>query len=236
MESAEYASMDTAEDRMWWYRALHARLLAALDGTQGPVLDAGCGTGGFLARLQAAQPGIALYGIEWAGWSAGRAAQKSGAMIARGSVNALPFAENSFSAAVSADVLCHAAVAPEIALAELHRVLRAGGKLVINLPSYQWMMSAHDRQVHNSRRFTSGRVRGLLLGAGFGEVRLAYWNSLLLPAMVLNRLFKARSGHSDVALVSPWLDALLHGVTRLEHRYLPRPPAGGSILAIASRH
>lgn len=235
MEIAEYASMDAAEDRMWWYRALHARLLAALDGSHGPVLDAGCGTGGFLARLRSAQPGTALYGVEWTGWPARRAAQKSGAMIARGSINALPFAGNSFSAVVSADVLCHAAVAPELALAELHRVLRAGGRLVMNLPSYQWMMSAHDRQVHNSRRFTAGTVRSLLLDAGFGEIRLAYWNSMLLPAMVLYRVFKAKSKHSDVAPVSPWLDALLHGVTKLEHRYLPRLPAGSSILAIASR-
>ena len=51
MEPAEYALMDDAEDRMWWYRALHARLVEALAGALGPVLDAGCGTGGLLARL-----------------------------------------------------------------------------------------------------------------------------------------------------------------------------------------
>ena len=32
MEPAEYALMDAAEDRMWWYRALHRRLVAALAG------------------------------------------------------------------------------------------------------------------------------------------------------------------------------------------------------------
>src|SRR5690606_35045699 len=53
MEAAEYGLMDAAEDRMWWYRALHARLLRAIEGAEGPLLDAGCGTGGFLARVPA---------------------------------------------------------------------------------------------------------------------------------------------------------------------------------------
>ena len=50
MERNEYALMAAAEDDMWWYRALHARLLEKLEGVHGRVLDAGCGTGGFLAE------------------------------------------------------------------------------------------------------------------------------------------------------------------------------------------
>ena len=59
MEPAEYALMDAVEDRMWWYRALHARLLDALADVRGDVLDAGCGTGGLLARLSAERPDLA---------------------------------------------------------------------------------------------------------------------------------------------------------------------------------
>ena len=51
MELTEYARMDAVEDHMWWYRALHRRLVAALTDVHGHVLDAGCGTGGLLARL-----------------------------------------------------------------------------------------------------------------------------------------------------------------------------------------
>ena len=59
MERGEYALMDAAEDRMWWYRALHTRLCDALRGTRGSILDAGCGTGGFLAILRARRPDLA---------------------------------------------------------------------------------------------------------------------------------------------------------------------------------
>lgn len=235
MEPAEYRLMDEAEQRMWWYRALHARLIDRLAGVRGRVLDAGCGTGGFLARLGAARPDLARVGLEWAEAAARRAAAKSGAAIVRGSVNTLPFADAAFDALVSADVLCHAAVDPAAALAGFRRVLRPGGRLVLNMPAYDWLLSAHDRRVHNARRTTARRLAAQLAAAGFTQVRARYWNSLLLPAMVASRLLSRDDAASDVAPFSPWLDATLHGMTVLERWLGAAWPAGGSVLATAER-
>jgi ubiquinone/menaquinone biosynthesis C-methylase UbiE len=237
MEPQEYALMDAVEGRMWWYRALHARLGDALAGVQGCVLDAGCGTGGLLAALRRTYPALRLVGLEWSDAAARRAAEKSGAAIARGSVNAMPFASAGFDAVITADVLCHAAVDPDAALAEMRRVLRPGGRLVVNMPAYAWMLSAHDRKVHNVRRWTVPFTRAALRRAGFADVRARYWNGLLLPLMVVERKLLARGADaaSDVAAFSPWLDATLHAITAIERR-LPVPlPAGGSVLATAIR-
>lgn len=232
MEDAEYALMDAAEGRMWWYRALHARLVERLPRT-GALLDAGCGTGGLLAALR--REGFTV-GLEYDAGAARRAQAKSGAAIVRGSVTALPFDDARFDAAVSADVLCHAAVEPARALAELRRVLRPGGRLLLNLPSYQWLLSAHDRRVHNVRRFDRLGARAMVERAGFVNVRARYWNSLLFPLMVVQRKLLAggRDDASDVALFSPWLDATLHGITEFERR-LPALPFGGSLLVSAVR-
>jgi SAM-dependent methyltransferase len=236
MEAAEYALMDAAEDGMWWYRALHARLCDALGDARGRVLDAGCGTGGFLTVLAGRRPDLIRFGVEWDPRAAERAREKSGAAVARGSVNALPFGDDSFDAAVTADVLCHAAVDPAKALAELRRVLRPGGRLVVNMPAYQWMLSAHDRRVHNARRLSGPATAAMLHRAGFGRVRARYWNGLLLPLMLVQRKILARGGAvSDVAPFPPRVDAILHGVTEFERR-LPFPlPVGGSVLAIAEK-
>jgi SAM-dependent methyltransferase len=236
MEQAEYALMDEAEDHMWWYRALHARLIAALADTSGRVLDAGCGTGGFLAALARHRPDLSRFGLEWDQAAASRARQKSATRVAGGSVNALPFADGSFDAAVSADVLCHAAVDPATALAELRRVLRPAGLLVVNMPAYQWMLSAHDRRVHNVRRLSAPATAALLRRAGFVRVEARYWNGLLLGLMITQRKILARGdAMSDVAPFPPWLDAMLHGVTQFERRLRIPLPVGGSVLAIAEK-
>jgi ubiquinone/menaquinone biosynthesis C-methylase UbiE len=236
MEPAEYALMDAAEDHMWWYRALHRRLLDALAGIDGAVLDAGCGTGGFLVRLRAERPDLRTVGVEWAGPASRRAAAKSGAAVVRGSVNALPFADACFDAAIAADLLCHGAVDPPLALAELRRVLRPGGRLLINMPAYAWLLSAHDRLVHNVRRCSVRQVSAMLRDAGFVHERAGYWNSLLLPLMVAQRkLLASNATASDVAPFPPRLDAMLHAITEIERRLPFGLPAGGSVLATAER-
>ncbi|MBE9605587.1 methyltransferase domain-containing protein [Acetobacteraceae bacterium H6797] len=235
--------MDAVEDNMWWYRALHARVLDMLSDPLwlgARVLDAGCGTGGFLRRLGMMAPSMARAGLEYNAAAAARAALKSGAAVTSGSINALPFAEASFDAVVSLDVLSHRAVDPSLALAELRRVLRPGGMLLLNLPAYAWMRSTHDERVHNDRRFTVSGARRLLRGAGFAEVRGRYWNGLLFPLMALQRKVLARGemSGSDVQHFAPWLDRSLHAVTQAEramaHAGL-RLPFGGSILLTARR-
>ncbi|HYF08073.1 MAG TPA: class I SAM-dependent methyltransferase [Acetobacteraceae bacterium] len=242
MEPAEYSLMDVAEERMWWYRALHARAASALlrrPGPEGPVLDAGCGTGGLLKRL-AARVRRPVCGVEYDWGAAARARTKSGAPVAAGTVNALPFGEAEFAAVVSLDVLCHRSVDPNLALAEFRRVLKPGGTLVLNMPAYGWLFSAHDVRVHNARRTTAWALRSQIAAAGFGEVEARYWNTLLFPLMVLQRkvIARRRDHASDVGDFPAWLDAVLHGVTSLELSLAQlglRYPAGGSVLAVATR-
>ena len=88
MELAEYDLMDAVEDRMWWYRAMHARVIDAVRRRPGPagraLLDAGCGTGGLLRRLAAAAIGHRLVGVDFSAAAAARAHAKSGERSSRG--------------------------------------------------------------------------------------------------------------------------------------------------------
>lgn len=242
VEPAEYDLMDAAEDGMWWYRAAHARVLDALrarPGAPGPLLDAGCGTGGLMRRVADELPASAPVGLDFMPQAAARAARKSGRPVTAGDTNRLPFPDASFGAAVSIDVICHAGVDPAVALAELHRVLRPGGTLVLNLPAYEWLTSAHDVRVHNARRFTAGGARRLAEAAGFVRIAARYWNGLLLPLMILQRkvLHRRPDAPSDVTEFPRWVDATLHAVSELERRISPvlPMPAGGSVLLVATR-
>ncbi len=228
---------------MWWYRAAHARVLDALrerPGAPGPLLDAGCGTGGLLRRLADALPAREAVGLDFMPSAARRAAAKSGRAVAAGDANRLPFPDASFGAVVSIDVLCHVAVEPARALGEMRRVLQPGGTLVLNLPAYEWLRSAHDARVYNARRFTRSGAARLLQDAGFAAISGRYWNSLLLPLMVLQRkvLQRRPDAPSDVTQFPAWIDATLHAVSETERwiagHGLPMP-GGGSVLMLATR-
>src|SRR5216683_7837402 len=99
--------------RVWWFAASHANLLLLYwrmtrsDASREPLLDAGCGTGGLLARLTADFPGCTIIGLDADRIACARAAAKSKRPVCAGSVNAMPFADAAFGAIFSADVLCH---------------------------------------------------------------------------------------------------------------------------------
>lgn len=230
---------------MWWYRALHGHLLRWSDvaraGSTLRLLDAGCGTGGLLKRLAAgALRPINAYGLDFDGEACRFASQKTSAAVTRGSVNALPFADATFDLIVSADVLCTRWVDETAALREFHRCLAPGGRLIVNLPAYDWMMGEHDRQVHNARRYTRDRLTERLAAADLRVRRSTYWNTIPFPLMALHRkiLSKGKSA-SDVKLYPAPIEAAFNLAMRIEAAWLDAGwtlPFGGSVLAEAERN
>src|SRR5579871_5585824 len=240
MDAEEYAKMAAVEDAMWWYRGLRANLLALVGAARAGdrLLDAGCGTGGTLRHLKDAAPAMNFVGLEFDDRACAVARAKSGCAIVAGSVDALPFANRAFDVILSADVLCHRNVDEAAALAELARCLKPGGRLVLNLPAYDWLASTHDQRVHNVRRYTARGLARLLGRAGFGEIRSTYWNTLLFPLMVVRRLLW-RGGSSDVMRYPVPLELLFRALVGLETRALAAGlglPFGGSVLVRAVKH
>ena len=244
MERAEYELMHTVEDRMWWYRGLRRlvadQLARVLRGTAatGPVLDAGCGTGGMLRVLGAAVAGRPTLGLDYDAVAAALAAGKAGRPTLSGSVNEMPLQSRSLGAYVSLDVLCHDQVDPERALAEAYRCLQPGGIAIFNLPAYAWMFSAHDRRTHNARRFSRGAARSLLASQGFRILRASYWNTFLFPLMLLHRLIERSDAQSDVRDYPRWIDTLFSMTLAIERSLIAKGlnfPFGGSLLIVATR-
>ena len=229
---------------MWWFAALHANLLMlyrrAMPGrfTTRKLLDAGCGTGGFLATLAREVPDAETIGLDADETACRWAAEKSARPICAGSVNTLPFADAAFATIVSVDVLCHRDVDEAQTLEQFHRCLAAGGILILNLPAYRWLMSRHDAAVHNARRYTRGEVLRLLRAAGFRPIFASYWNIVLFPVMVATRKLLPAGSGSDVKLQPRIVEAACRAATRIERGLMRagiRFPFGGSVLAVAAK-
>lgn len=243
MERREYERLAALDRSLWWFRGLHAQMLIALGGSTrwsgARLLDAGCGTGGLLATLVERLPDSRPIGLELDPEAALLARAASRRPVAVGTVNAPPFASACFAAIVSSDVLCHRGVDQDAAVGHFHRCLAPGGLLVLNLPAYRWLFSAHDVAVDNVRRFGRRELASLLAGAGFAGVRARYWNSLLFPLMLLRRkLQRPARGASDVALLPApveWFFTFCLALERLIMKTGVPLPFGGSILATAVR-
>ena len=242
MQPGEYVKMAEAESVMWWYRALHANLIWLIRRYapgDGGLLDAGCGTGGLLAKLRTCFPGRLNVGVEFSPSAAEMAADKNAGMVAVGDVNNLPFAKSRFGAVVSADVLCHRRVQPVAALREAHRCLVGGGVCIVNVPAYEWLRSYHDVAVETARRFDREELRALLADAGFSVVYCGYWNTLLFPLMVLRRkCLPAPGSGSDVAGKAGFANGLFWAMMRLEHACMRHGlifPFGGSCIAVGMK-
>jgi SAM-dependent methyltransferase len=242
MNPAEYRSMFDVEDRHWWYVAVRREVEAWLDRgrrSSGPlrILDAGCGTGGLLANLrtEAWKVGVEISteGI--------RLARRRGIRLVRSSVSALPFADDSFDAVVSIDVLCHSGVEERQAVEEAARVLRPGGLLIVQVPAFESLRGGHDAAVWTKRRYRRGEVARLLSGGGLSLRQSSYRNALLFPLAAAVRLAGRRrhmpreGARSDVRPVPRVVNGFFSGVLAVERLFRRGFPFGLSVFGVAEK-
>jgi SAM-dependent methyltransferase len=119
-----------------WYEHLYARLHAIVRHSfsaptgQGRALDAGCGTGFQAAIL--ADLGWNVHGVDLAGRLLDVARDRLPATaLARATLEALPYAEDRFDAVVCVGSTLSFVEDPARAVVELGRVLRPGGRLLL---------------------------------------------------------------------------------------------------------
>jgi ubiquinone/menaquinone biosynthesis C-methylase UbiE len=244
MEPREYAAMARLESTLWWYRALHDKVLLALSAAVGTsddfrLLDVGCGTGGLLRKLEVAFPRASLSGIDISSHAVDFARGNTRADITLASVMDIPYVSSRFDVVTSMDVLYHRDVDQQRMLEECARVLRPGGTLILNVPAYEWLRSYHDRYVATARRYTIASVDRAVRAYPFERVYSTYWNAVLfLPLVIRRKLFPIGSGSSDVTDIPGWLNSAFYGAARCENplvRAKLRIPFGSSVLATYRR-
>lgn len=177
----EYARGAAEYDRRWArYSAASLALLRPWVAARppGPVLDVGCGTGNLLPLLGSSVDGADAYaGIDPAPAMLRIARDKLRASGMRGRVlaataEALPFADGAFGTAVSASNF-HDWSDPRAGLAEIRRVLRADGELLLldwhrdPLPMRLLNAGMRIARMGYRRMYARAEMRDALAAAGF---------------------------------------------------------------------
>jgi SAM-dependent methyltransferase len=247
VEEDEYRKLFELEDELWWFRGMSAiamglvdRFVARSESSRLRILDAGCGTGGMLRALE--RKGAAL-GIDVSTEAIRFARRRAGpSPLVRGDVSRLPFASSSFDLVTSFDVLYHRNVPDDaLALAELARVLKPGGILLMRVPAFDRLRSRHDEAVHTRQRYARKELTSKLESAGFAPLFVSFLNCLLFPVALARRwaerFSSTRHSGSEVEPVGPTLNAILLGVLRFEERLLRLAPLpfGLSLVAVGKK-
>lgn len=242
MEQQVYSRMAAIQGEHWWFVARRRILTAVLrryvrlpDGAR--LLEAGCGMGGNLAMLagfghvSAFEPDAGARRI--VGW-------ESGLQILEGRLpDDVPFDAEAFDLVAALDVLEH--VEEDLpSLATLRNKLRPGGWLVITVPAFPFLWSAHDRIHHHKRRYRKAELVRLVSEAGLRPVKATYFNTLLFPVVAMVRLVKGLLGIDKAdgdAMPGHLVNRLLTALFASERHLLGRIwlPVGVSILMIARR-
>jgi len=232
------ASLDAPE--YWWYVARTELLRTILEdriGEASMLLDVGSADGPSVRWLDGHGRRVML-DIDPRGLAPGGVC---------GSALALPFADDTFDVACAFDVVEHCD--PEsLALAELTRVLKPGGRLLMSVPAYQWAWSEFDEENGHHRRYTRPRAVRAVEAAGLTVTRSTYAFAGVFPFFAAERLARrARQGLSrkradqhpvdTVSLpeVPPALERMFLWLCRKEEKVLIRRdlPFGSSVLVAA---
>jgi SAM-dependent methyltransferase len=241
-ESLMKATLEVDEHH-WWYRGRRRVIRAELDRLPLPaharVLDAGCGSG---RTLQELVDYGAVSGIELNTDAAALARDRELGEVRVGRLEELPWEDATFDLITCLDVIEH--VPDDVAaLAQLWRVCRPGGWLLVTVPAYQALWSRHDEANHHYRRYSRSMLRDAARAGGFQVERLTSFNSLLLAPAAAVRLAQRRrdapNGYTnDLELGPVWLNDVLERPLALEASWLARGrtlPVGLSLLAVLRR-
>ena len=200
-----------------WYQLVREKI-GLVSGLR--VLEVACGRGGFVTELAGAAARVTGCDFSFSALCVARrkiaeASSDSPVALVHGDVRQLPFADDSFDVIVSCETIEHV---PDVRMAilEMHRVTRPGGKLFLTTPNYLNLTGLYElyararRRKRNDdqpfdRRQCFPQIRKWIRGAGWkilgtdGTV-----HQFLLPGRSPVRLEGVESNRTVRRLLSPF--------------------------------
>lgn len=240
MDRAVFDRMAEQDQVHWWYVA-RRKILAALIAREADlpedahILEIGCGTGHNFEMLKGFGR---LDALEVDGEARALACTRLGRAVGDAPLPDLPgVPDGSYDLVALLDVLEHVDNRAE-SLRSIARKLKPHGKILITVPAYQWLWSAHDLAHHHKLRYSKKGLRRDAEAAGLKVRKLGFFNSLLFPVAAAVRLLGKLAGKTsgDDQLPPRPLNALFEKIFGLERHLIGRMPfpAGVSLFALLS--
>lgn len=241
METQAYHNMASEQESHWWFmarREIISSVIASIGLTKkSKIIEIGCGTGGNLQMLE-------KYGqveaSEKNDFSRAYAQKTTGIKVREGSLpDNIDNLEGEFDLICLLDVLEH--IDQDLqALLAVKKLLKKNGSLLITVPAYKWLYSAHDKSHHHFRRYSKQDIVEKSIRAKLIVERIGHFNCLLFPLLIMLRITdKISSSHKSRGnnTPSPIINIILYNIFRMEKSILKYTnlPFGSSLVAILKK-
>ena len=154
--------------------------------------------------------------------------------------DSMPFEKEQFQLITLLDVLEHIDD-DQGSLHTLSNLLHRGGYLVLTVPAFPFLWSAHDTEHHHKRRYRAAQLRQAIESCGLQVQWLSYYNTWLFPAVasvrLLRKLLPGKEVGSELALPPAPMNGVLEALYASERHWLGRlsAPFGVSLIAVARK-
>lgn len=244
MRIEEYEKMYHLENYYWWFQGRMdiifsvLRKYHVLEQSSTVVLDAGCGTGLILKRLNShCRP----LGVDFSLKALEYCRKRGLNNYVRGDVTRLPLNERSCDVVMGLDLLEHVED-DNVLMEEFSRVLKDDGTLVLTVPAHRFLWSEHDEALSHFRRYSRQSFGNLITTHGFAPLKLTYAISFTYIPIILFRklqpLLKKRTAPKTHLIRLPGLiNSALIGLLKMEAFLLKfmNLPFGVSLLCVARK-
>ena len=130
--------------------------------------------------------------------------------------------DKKFDCVIVSDVLEHIDD-DEFVIRKIYAMLKPGGCLILNVPSYKFLFGKHDISLGHKRRYSDSELKAKLEESGFKIEYQRHWNLLALPMTILvTKIFKKDYPHeriSKLGLLSKILEKLLLLESRINYLF-----------------
>ncbi|MEO5931417.1 MAG: class I SAM-dependent methyltransferase [Candidatus Kapaibacterium sp.] len=240
MDESLYHLHYKQEESHWWFAA-RSEIVRRIIERYGnlnkgdTILDIGCGTGAIMKELSKSYN---MVGIDMSPLAVEYSKKRGLTNVFQMSAQEFPKEKFNVKAVLLLDVIEH--IDDDVDVLKTARdIVGKDGRVIITVPAYQWMWSAHDVANHHKRRYNSATLRASLAAAGLQPIKMTYYNTLLFPLAALKKLVdrnKDVKGASDaVDQPSALVNSIFKTIFASEKSIVPsiNLPYGVSLLTVA---
>lgn len=252
INSEEYSAMFEVEENLWWYKILHEQVIFEINSfskgnKQIKILDAGCGTGGLLLKLQYAGYQN-IQGFDFND-DAIQFSKSRGLNVQKLDITNLQgvFEKESFDVIVSDDVLYQFEDKDiEKTISSIVDILKQNGVFITNNNAFEIFRGTHDIAVGSKKRFVLKDFKAYLSKTkDVSILKHHYWSLFLSPLILVIRLLQKlqlklnlvdlKNIKSDVEMPSEFMNNLFYNICKFELKILKKSPFGSSLFLVIKK-